>query len=97
LTVIRSPGSPHDTITIGANVDQAVRKFLDDRTGWSDGNGWPFGRPVYRSDLYRMIGGLDGIDHVKVLLLNGSDSRTEIPLVSPLSLVALNQLVVSVL
>jgi hypothetical protein len=96
-TVVRASGSPLDTITIGTNVDQAVRKFLDDRSGGSDGNGWPFGRAVYRSELYRLIEGLDGIDHVSELSLNSSDRWTEIPAVSPLSLVALNQLIVRVL
>lgn len=91
----RARGS--DTIALGDNVRQQVTKFLDDRGGGFDGNGWPFGRALYRSDLYRLIEGIDGVDHVEELRLNGDASRSEIQLVSPLSLVGPVQLGVTVL
>lgn len=39
----------------------ALDAFLDPLRGY-DGNGWPFGRPVYRSELYDLISRVDGVD-----------------------------------
>jgi hypothetical protein len=85
VTVARDPDT--DGSTLGGLVSQALTAFLDDRTGGDDGSGWPFGRPVYRSDLYRVIEGVAGVDHVAALLLGGDAAIGEIPLVSPLSLI----------
>jgi Baseplate J-like protein len=85
VTVARDLAS--DAIALGNSIRQEMTKFLDDRGGGFDGTGWPFGRAIYRSDLYRLIEGLDGVDHVADLLLAGDQSIGEIPLVSPLSLV----------
>ncbi len=97
ISVTVARGRTGDAIALGDNVRKPVTRFLDDRHGGFDGNGWPFGRPVYRSDLYRLIEGLDGVDHVAALLLNGDENRGEIPLVSPLSLVGPVQVTVTVL
>jgi hypothetical protein len=85
VTVVREPDA--DGAALGSLVRQALTTFLSDRAGGDDGSGWPFGRPVYRSDLYRVIEGLAGVDHVAALLLDGADGVGEIPLVSPLSLI----------
>ena len=54
----------------------------------SDAEGWPFGRDVYAAEVYQVIEGVDGIDHVKALWLktidgNGNEidgnERIEIP------------------
>ena len=85
VTVVRDPGA--DGTALGGLISEALTTFLDDRTGGDDGSGWPFGRPVYRSDLYRVIEGVAGVDHVTALLLGGDAAIGEIPLVSPLSLI----------
>jgi hypothetical protein len=87
LTVARNLAS--DTITLGKTVSERVTTFFDDHGGGLDGTGWPFGRPVYRADLYRLVEGLDGVDHIADLLLDDDANRGEIPLVSPLSLIGL--------
>ena len=87
VTVARDPVSGPEPLTLAANFGERIREFLDDRRGGFDGTGWPFGRPVYRSDLYRLIEGLPGVDHVVELLLDDDASRSEIRLVSPLSLI----------
>jgi hypothetical protein len=92
VTVARAPASSLDTVTLATNVGESVQGFLDDHSGGFDGEGWPFGRSVYRSDLYRLIQGLPGVDHVSELLLNGDENLWEIPLASPLSLVQLSPL-----
>lgn len=46
-----------------AAVDAALREFLHPLEGF-DGEGWPFGRPVYQSEIYEVVEGVDGIDCV---------------------------------
>ncbi|MCP4664713.1 MAG: hypothetical protein GY856_55745 [bacterium] len=50
-------------------VDDAVRQFLDVLAGGFDQRGWPPGRDVYRSEILRLVEGLDGVDHVDSLEL----------------------------
>ena len=35
----------------------------------TDGGGWPFGRPVYESEVYAVLEGVAGVDHVESLTL----------------------------
>ena len=95
LTVVRDATRRLAADTVSGIVNAAVTTFLDPLTGW-DGSGWPFGRSVYRSELDRLIEGLDGVDHIRQLLLNGDENIAEVKLVTALSLVDLNQLSVSV-
>jgi hypothetical protein len=103
ISVVRSSDSSLGPAALGPEVATAVSKFLDDRIGGIDGKGWPFGRAVYRSDLYRLIEGLEGVDHVTQLLMHDDASpeddasRAAIPLISRLSLVRLFGPTVSVI
>lgn len=58
---------------IGA-VEAVLDDFLDPLTGF-DGEGWPFGRPVYRAELYEQITGVAGIDCVRNLSVSADDGR----------------------
>lgn len=44
-------------------VDAKLRKFLHPLKGF-EGEGWPFGRPVYESEIYEAVESVDGIDCV---------------------------------
>jgi hypothetical protein len=68
-TVVRSGQSRLDRATVRQNVVSAVRKFLHPTLGGKDGRGWPLGRSIFRSEIYRVIEGLPGVDHVRELLL----------------------------
>lgn len=46
-----------------AEVETALDAFLDP-LGESDDDGWPFGRPVYKSELYEVIEDVEGVDFV---------------------------------
>jgi hypothetical protein len=94
VTVVRN-GARMDRNTVGQSVSQAIRDFMSPISGGVDGAGWPFGRPVFRSELYRVIEGLAGVDHVRQLLLNGDENIGEIGLASALSLANLSQLSVT--
>jgi hypothetical protein len=44
-------------------IQTAIQAYLDPLTGY-DGTGWPFGRPLYRSEIYELIERVNGVDHV---------------------------------
>ena len=44
-------------------VADALDDFLDPLTGF-EGDGWPFGRPLYRSEVYEAIETVEGVDCV---------------------------------
>jgi hypothetical protein len=53
----------------GALVDEVrnkaldrIREFFDPLTGWIDKKGWPLGRSVYVSELYQLLGDIEGIE-----------------------------------
>lgn len=52
-------------------IKDIIATFLDPYEGWEDEGGWPFGRDVYRSELYQQIEGIDGVDHVEEMYMNG--------------------------
>ncbi len=48
-----------------AEVETTLDAFLDPLgTADDDDDGWPFGRPVYKSELYEVIEGVEGVDVV---------------------------------
>jgi predicted phage baseplate assembly protein len=57
--------------TIEKNVKSELEKFLHPITGGIDAKGWPFGRPVYISEIYEVIDRVEGVDYVKDVTLNG--------------------------
>ena len=74
-TVARGRQSRLDRATVRQNVIKAVRDFLHPTRGGDDGHGWPFGRSIFRSELYAIIEGLPGVDHVRELLLRDAQLR----------------------
>lgn len=51
------------------NVKTGLNNFLDRLSGGSDGRGWPFGRPVYQSEIYEVIDRAPGVDYVNTVSL----------------------------
>lgn len=96
LTVVRDPIRRLDRTVVQNNVEHAVRTFLGPLGGGIDGLGWEFGRAVYRSELSQLIEGIDGVDHIKQLLLNGNEDLNEARLSSAASLVNLATLGVTI-
>ena len=74
-TVVRGRQSRLDRATVRQNVVNAVRDFLHPTRGGDEGRGWPFGRSIFRSELYAVIEGLPGVDHVRELLLRDARMR----------------------
>jgi hypothetical protein len=100
-TVVRDFASLLRKDTVQRSAEAAVRQFLSPLRGGDDGTGWPFGRSVYRSELYQLLEDLPGVDHVHRLLLDGDPARGELPLaddevVASESLVRLDDVAVTV-
>lgn len=68
-------------------VRQAISGFLSPYVGGVNASGWEFGRSLFRSELYQVIEGLDGVDHVSALLLDNDEKRAELPLGAPTALI----------
>lgn len=58
----------------GEETRQAVlaklKLFLHPAKGGSGGKGWPVGKPVYRSELYGLIMGTEGVDSVEKISIH---------------------------
>jgi len=69
LKIVRSSTGPGDRVK--RQIDQNLRRFLHPLVGGRDGKGWPFGRSVYKVDLYHLVEEVDGVDFVdSVTLVN---------------------------
>jgi Baseplate J-like protein len=49
---------------VGSRAKQALQNFFDPLQGGVDGQGWPFGRSIYVSELYQLLDRLPGVDYV---------------------------------
>lgn len=56
-------------------VDQTLTSFLHPLTGGFDHHGWAFGREPYKSDFYRLIEAIPGVDYIRRLTID--DGRAQ--------------------
>lgn len=64
--------------TVVADAQKALRDFFDPFVGGEDGEGWPFGRNVYVSEIYEILEGVEGVDYItKVALIVADRGRFE--------------------
>ncbi|MHC5599376.1 MAG: putative baseplate assembly protein [Nostoc sp.] len=54
---------------IRRNLRVLLYKYLNPLTGGIDGKGWPFGRPVYTSDIVALLQQTPGVRHLDPVLL----------------------------
>lgn len=59
--------------SVRLNVLDALKAFLDPLKGGPEKTGWPFGRPVFKSEIYQVIEGVEGVSCVSSVVLS-SDS-----------------------
>jgi hypothetical protein len=59
--------------SIGSIVNDSIVQFLDPVSGGEEGQGWLPGRKLYASDLYHLVEGIPGIDHVTSVTLDSPD------------------------
>jgi hypothetical protein len=58
-------------------VVEAIERFLDRLRGGPAGEGWPFGRYVYRSELFQLLEAIPEVDHVESLALRRADDPAD--------------------
>ncbi|MEO1126841.1 MAG: putative baseplate assembly protein [Cyanobacteria bacterium J06639_16] len=61
--------TPQAQQAILQQLDVALYRFLNPLTGGRDGMGWPFGTPVYPSDIISLIQGMPGVRYLGTVLL----------------------------
>jgi hypothetical protein len=61
-------------------IGERLQHFFHPLTGGSQGNGWPIGRNVYKSELYQLIESVPEVDHVSTIVLNGDPGIPAVPL-----------------
>lgn len=54
--------------------------FMSILTGYFDKKGWPLGKYVYKSQIYRLVEDIKGVDYVEELTLNPSTAKEDIEL-----------------
>lgn len=55
-------------------ADRRLAAFLDPVSGRSDGGGWPFGRPLFESDLARLLHEIPGLAEITELSITPRDA-----------------------
>ena len=84
------PGA--DPAALRERIIAALDRFFHPLTGGPDGQGWPLGRDVYRSEVLQLLDEVPGVDHVLSLeLLSGCGCHGPVcgnVCVGPLGLVA---------
>ena len=55
--------------TLALSVQTALAAFLHPLTGGFDQQGWEFGREPHRSDVYRVVENVSGVDHIRALTI----------------------------
>jgi hypothetical protein len=50
--------------TLRKNINDRLNRFFHPLAGGPDGRGWPFGRDVYRSEVFKIIGETPGVEYI---------------------------------
>jgi hypothetical protein len=64
------PTSIDLAVPLRRTVIEGLNRYFHPLTGGPNGTGWEFGRSIYLSDLYAMLEGISGVDHVENLKVN---------------------------
>jgi len=62
-------------MSVKKNIVERIRTYFDAIEGGPDGEGWPLGRNLYRSEIYHLVEGITGVDHIIGIKINGSDTN----------------------
>ena len=65
------PESVDLAIPLEKTILNRLKEYLHPLTGENEKKGWEFGRGVHISDIYALLEGIKGVDHVENLTLNG--------------------------
>lgn len=71
---IMKKSSPTEVVK---RVQNGLNKFLDPLRGGLDGKGWPFGRAIYPSEIYKIIDNIEGLDYASDLSLSAENANRQ--------------------
>lgn len=71
IRIVLSPNANSSSVIELAKT--TVKRYFSPLEGGESGNGWPLGRYVYRSEIYQLLEGVSGVDHVDSLILYEKD------------------------
>jgi hypothetical protein len=62
-----------DGVTVRNAVERVLNEYISPITGGQEGEGWPFGRDLFISEIYSRIQAVAGVDYVRDVKLFYSD------------------------
>lgn len=71
--VLKATGAAVDRVK--RELEDGIRRSLHPTLGGLDGQGWPFGRALHKSDLYRVVESVEGVDYVDELEIVDMDLK----------------------
>jgi len=60
---------------LAAEARSKLQSFFHPLRGGDEGRGWEFGKAVSRGDVYALLEGISGVDHVRSLYLKNSEEN----------------------
>jgi hypothetical protein len=74
VTIVLKPlGAVVDRVK--RTLEEEIRRLVHPTQGGAARSGWPFGRSLHKSDLFRVIEGIDGVDYVDEVLIYDEDLK----------------------
>jgi predicted phage baseplate assembly protein len=61
-----------------AEIEQRLRRYLHPLLGGKDGKGWPFSRPIYRTDLVHVVEDIPGVEAIDSIQIYDEDRRVAV-------------------
>ena len=59
-------------------IEERLRKYLHPLVGGKDGEGWQFGRAIYKADLAHIVEDIPGLDSVDEITIYDEDQRVAV-------------------
>jgi len=59
-------------------IEERLRRYLHPLVGGKDGDGWPFGRAVYKADLAHLVEDIPGLETVDEISIYDEDQRVAV-------------------
>jgi len=76
---VRVVTSKADPAALAERIREGLDAYLHPLSGGSVGAGWGFGEDVELSDIYLLVDGVDGVEAVADVMLNGSREGVAVP------------------
>lgn len=65
----------YESDTVRHRIENRLKQFLHPFKGGPEGDGWQFGRSVFKSEIYELIDGIEGVDRVQELNMVDGEYR----------------------